>query len=132
MTDGLHPHGNASLSDYDVVFANVGNGPPMTADSVCDAALQAQAAAVPFFFLSLYSGKGDIGEWDASQRTTFFESGARYVDVGDMVLGLDEFTRAAVEGEESDNHFCLPGPPDEIGLLMLNLMWAVHRERAAA
>lgn len=104
----------------------------MTADAVCDVAFELQAAAVPFFFLSLYSGKGDIGDWDVSQRTTFFESGARYVNVGDMVLGLDEFTKAAVEGEENDNHYCLPGPPDEIGVLILNLMWAVYRERVAA
>lgn len=132
MTDALPYHGNASLSHYDAVFANVGNGPQMTADSVCDIAFQLQATAVPFFFVSLYNGKGGIGDWDVSQNRDFSQSGARYVNVGDMVLGLGEFTKAAVEGQKHDHHFCLPGPPDEIGLLMLNLIWAVHRERVDA
>ncbi len=48
-----------------------------------------------------------------------------------MAHGLDGLTRKGAEGlEEDDPHFCLPGVPDEIGLLLLELAWASrYREK---
>ena len=130
-------------SHYDAVFANSGNHPYMSEESVLISAFELQQAAVPFFWLSQYDGAGDINEWEASKVSRFHESGARYVDVRSMTHGLRSLTRGAVESGEKtkesnaeddrfvehaggDPHFCLPGPPDEMALLLLKLMWAVH------
>lgn len=59
---------------------------------------------MPFFFLVARMGKATLvtGVFRPFRRGRLFcESGAIYVNnVGDMVLGLDEITRAAVEGGE--------------------------------
>lgn len=135
--DALSHHNDASWSDYDVVFANSGNPPMMSEESALTSALELQNASVPLFWLSAYDGSGDINRWEPSDILRFHESGARYLDINSMARGLRSMTKGAVEGgrheSESfsnkfgDPHFCLPGPPDEMGLLMLKLMWAVYQ-----
>lgn len=132
-------------SHYDAVFANSGNEPYMSEESILTSAFELQHAAVPFFWLSQYDGVGDINGWGASNVSRFHESGARYVDIRSMTHGLRSFTKGAVESVEKnkenvgdtfglhdggDPHFCLPGPPDEMALLLLKLMWAVHQDSA--
>ena len=130
---------------YDAVFANSGNQPSLSQESVLTSALELQQAAVPFFWLSEYDGVGHINGWEASQVSRFHESGAKFVDIRSMTHGLRSFTKGAVEsgrqsqggsnvGDDSflgkiggDPHFCLPGPPDEMAVLLLKLMWAVHQ-----
>jgi len=83
---------------------------------------------VPFFWLSTYEGKGGPKDWvtpRGQSSSAFLASGAKFVRVGDMAHGLDGLTLKGAEGlERHDPHFCLPGVPDEIGLLLLELAWA--------
>ncbi|CAN0241692.1 unnamed protein product [Ectocarpus sp. 12 AP-2014] len=130
IKDALLRHGNVSLSYYDAVVANHGNGPQMTVDNVCEAAFELQALSVPFFWLSTYSGQGSVNMWNDAQKAQFTQSGARFVNVGHMVFGLSNFTKGVVE-DLVDPHFCLPGPPDELGFLLLKIIWALYHERGA-
>lgn len=138
IADALSHHNNASWSDYDAVFANGGNTPMMQPESVLTSAFELQNASVPFFWLSAYDGYGDISRWEESNVLLFHESGARFVDVGTMARGLRSLTKGAIEEHSTsdifqkrfgDVHFCLPGPPDEMGLLLLKLVWAAYQER---
>lgn len=122
-------------SYYDAVFANSGNAPAMSEASVLASALELQEASVPFFWLSTFDGTGDIGGWREHDRSAFRNSGARYVNISAMALGLGSLTKGGVEDlrdpvGEPDEHFCLPGPPDEMGLLLLKIMWAVRGENS--
>lgn len=123
--DALHHHQNVPWSYYSAVFANSGNDPRMSEESVLNTAFELQKAKVPFFWLSTYEGVGSIKAWPALRRRQFQQSGAKFVDISAMTLGLDPFTKGAIE-HTLDPHFCLPGPPDEMGLLLLKMMWAVH------
>ncbi|CAB1116984.1 unnamed protein product [Ectocarpus sp. CCAP 1310/34] len=131
IKDALLPHGNVSLSHYDAVFANDGNWPKMAVDDVCEAAFELQALSVPFLWLSTYDGHGSVDLWNDAQKEKFSQSGARFVNVGHMLFGLSNFTKGAVE-DRVDPHFCLPGPPDELGFLLLKIIWALYQERGAA
>ncbi|CAN0217103.1 unnamed protein product [Ectocarpus sp. 6 AP-2014] len=131
IKDALLGHGNVSLSYYDAVAANHGNDPQMTVDNVCKAAFELQALSVPFFWLSTYSGQGSINTWNDMQKAQFTQSGARFVNVGHMVFGLSNLTKGVVE-DLVDPHFCLPGPPDELGFLFLKIIWALYHEGVAA
>ena len=126
VREALRFHGNVSWSYYDAIFANSGNHPAMSEESAVQSAIEIQDAGVSFFWLSNYDGVGAMSEWKESNRLRFHESGARYVDISAMTSGLDALTKAKVEHLEHDPHFCLPGPPDEMGLLLLKIMWAVH------
>ncbi|CAM9228701.1 unnamed protein product [Ectocarpus sp. 13 AM-2016] len=131
IADALTPHDKKDFSYYTAVFANPGNKPSVEADAMLDAAFELQAAGVPFFWLSTYEGKGDPQRWNSRQRETDFPgSGAKFVRVVDMVQGLHRLTRKVVERTvEDDPHFCMPGPPDEVGILLLKLLWALHHEK---
>ena len=124
-----YSHGNKTLSYYDAVIANPGNGPRMAETSVLEMAHELQATGVPLFWLSSYDGAGDIELWPEEYRKRFIAAGAHFVPIGDMARGLEAWTKGAVEGSGLDNHYCLPGPPDEIALLMLKLMWAAFEEK---
>eukprot|EP00752_Nemacystus_decipiens_P009300 g8311.t1 len=137
ISDALSYHNNATWSDYDAVFANGGNSPKMSRESVLSSAFELRNASVPFFWLSEYDGYGDLNRWEASDIVLFHESGARFLDVGAMARGLRSLTKGAIEEHSTSNsfqkkfgdpHFCLPGPPDEMALLLLKLVWAVHQE----
>lgn len=125
LADALHGHGNEDLSSYDAVFMNHGNLPAMSSDLAVATAIKVQGAGAQFFWLSTYEGGGGFNKWPESQRVRFIESGAKYFDVGCMMRGMQPWTRGRAEGG-TDPHFCLPGPPNEVAVLMLQLMWAVH------
>ena len=127
VREALPFHGNISWSYYDAIFANSGNPPAMTEESAVQSAAEIQDAGVPFFWLSNYDGVGSMTGWKESNRLRFHESGARYVDISAMASGLEALTKERVENIENDPHFCLPGPPNEMGLLLLKIMWAVHQ-----
>lgn len=111
---------------YDAVIANSGNPTYLSAESALTSAFELQQAAVPFFWLSEYDGVGDINGWEVNKTARFHESGAKFVDISSMTSGLRSLTKGAVESKK-DPHFCLPGPPDEMAVLILKLMWAVHQ-----
>lgn len=69
-----------------------------------------------------------MSQWTIDQKTRFFASRARYVDIQSMMRGLQAWTKGAVEGV-NDPHYCLPGPPNEIALLLVKIVWAVHEEK---
>lgn len=131
IKDALLQHGNVSLSYYDAVFANNGNGPIMTVDATCETAFELQALSVPLFWLSTFRGQGSINMWNDAQKAQFTQSGARFINVGHMLFGLSNFTKGAIE-DRVDPHYCLPGPPDELGFLLLKIMWALYQEERAA
>lgn len=126
LEDALQ-HFGTSFSDYDGVFANVGNDPIMPTTSVINAAQNLDEAGVPLFWLSTYDGEGDVQAWSAEDRQAFDDASARYIPVHNMMNTMGRFTRGVAE-DRDDDHFCLPGPPNEVGLLALKLIWAVHIE----
>ena len=127
LADARKRHGMEDLSSYDAVFVNPGNNPPISAKKAVEIALEVQAAGTQFFWLSTYSGSGQISKWSKHQRARFYESGALYVDISCMARGMKSWTKGRVEGE-SDGHFCMSGPPNEIALLLLKLVWAMFED----
>lgn len=121
----LTKHGNVPLSEYDAVIMNEGNPPSMSSDDVVASALEVQNAGTQLLWLSTYQGGGVINAWPESQRVSFIESGAKFLDVHRMTQGMKAWTKGKVEGG-TDPHFCLPGPPNEMAVLILKLLWAVH------
>ena len=124
LSDSLGSHGNVTWSWYDAVFANRGNNPPLSTESVLKAAVELQEASVPFFWMNQYSGVGDLGDWDDEQRLRFRSSGAKHVKIDSMTRGMKDLTKGSIEDTE-DPHFCLPGPPDEMAVLLIRMMWAL-------
>lgn len=115
------------LSSYDAVFLNPGNNPPIDAEQAVEIALEVQAAGTQVFWLSAYGGNGRTSKWTKDQRSLFYESGALYVDIQCMAQGMKSWTKGGVEGV-ADGHFCMPGPPNEIALLLLKIVWAMFEE----
>lgn len=123
IEDALDVHGTA-FGDYDMVFANPGNTPHMEPSLLLDAALELQQGNVPLVWLSAYAGEGDIRDWDADQQREFTRRDAKFLSVHDMVRDLGSLTKGYVENERHNPHFCMPGPPNEIGVLLLQLVWS--------
>lgn len=115
------------LSSYDAIFMNPGNGVAVNTESAIKYAAQVQEAGTAFFWLCTYSGSGRISTWSDNQRKRFVASGARYVNIQSMAQGMKAWTKGTYDGT-TDGHFCLPGPPNEIALLLLKIIWAVHDE----
>ena len=118
-------HGNEPLSSYDAVIMNSGNPPRMKSSVALAGAIEVQNAGAQFVWLSEYGRGTGIDSWPEDEREAFYESGAKFLDVNRMVTGLKYLTKGKVEGS-GDPHFCMPGPPNEIAILVLQLMWAVH------
>ncbi|CAM9224832.1 unnamed protein product [Scytosiphon promiscuus] len=133
VSDALPRFNVSSLSYYDVVIANNGNGPRMHSSRTLEAAAELQNASVPFLWLSTYDGRhgreGDVDGWKARDRERMEVLGAKYVRIGVMALGLDHLHKRVVEPRSGDSHFCLPGPPNEMALLLLKLVWAWYFEK---
>ena len=127
LYDATKDHGKDQLSSYDAVFMNPGNDTPMTPEDAIGSATKVQAAGTPFFWLSTFIGVGSMTDWSDDQRSRFFASGARYLDIESMAQGMIAWNRGAIEGV-TDSHFCLPGPPNEMALLVLKIIWAVNEE----
>lgn len=134
IENALHLHDDEWFTSYDMVIANNGNQPYMEPTAVIETALRLQGAQVPFFWLSTYSGKGAISDWSEKERAMFAHSGANFVPVGDMMRGMDRLKRGRVERKlhKNDPHFCMPGPPNELGILLVKMMWALHAEGVGA
>lgn len=122
IEDALDVHDTA-FGDYDVVFANPGNKPHMDPSVLLDSALELQQAKVPLVWFSAYEGEGDIREWDVDQQRKFADLDAKFLPVHDMVKDFGNLTKGFIESERNP-HFCMPGPPDEIGVLLLKLVWS--------
>lgn len=128
LKEARNSHGSGDLASYDVIVANEGNPPRLTSSEAVEMALQAQAARAQLFWLTTYAAGGDVGKWKEQDRERFVGSGAKHVDVGCMSQGMYGWTIGAVKNSP-DDHFCMPGPSDEIAVLLAQLMWAVHEER---
>lgn len=113
-----------SVSDYDVVVANSGNKPPMETENVIASAQHFHRVGVEFLWLTTYDGVGDVRDWELDDQEAFVAAKGNLVPVHDMMESMGNFTRGAAKRSE-DEHFCLPGPPDELGLLVLQLIWAL-------
>lgn len=116
-----------SVSDYDIIVANAGNDPTMPSDRVVSAARHFHDAGVPFLWLTTFDGGGDVREWNTEDQKAFLDAGGKHIPVHDMMASMVPFTRGVAEDRE-DNHFCLPGPPDELGRLILQLIWALYED----
>ncbi|CAN0140993.1 unnamed protein product, partial [Pylaiella littoralis] len=130
IEDAVEIHGS-ELSEYDAVVANVGNKPRMEVSEMLRTAGVLKEVGVPLFWMSNYDGNGDVASWTSEEQTEFWNSGARYLPVHRMVESLDYLTKGVVEGETYNPHFCMPGPPNEIGILILRIAWSLHDESRA-
>lgn len=128
IESSLHYHTATSMSYYDVVVANAGNPPYMNQSSLLQSAVKMQNEGVQLLWLSEYDGAGDIGDWNTSEKTRLADSGTMFLPVHYMVRGVEQWTKGFVDGGvmDGDPHYCLPGPPDQIGLLLLRILWALH------
>lgn len=117
-----------SPEDYDFAVFNAGNIPAMPADEALASAQRIHEAKGSFVWLATYDGKGDVRSWSPEQQQAFLATDAKFIAVNSMMESVVDFTRGAVEGI-SDSHFCLPGPPDELGLLLRQVIWALSFER---
>lgn len=79
-------------------------------------------------WLSTYTGKGSIESWPSDDRNAFAAANGKYLAVCNVMKDVEDFTLGAVE-HKVDEHFCLPGPTSELGVLVLHLIWALHDER---
>lgn len=114
---------NTKFEDYDIVIGNAGNNPALTTTALMQSVRDVRRAGVPFVWLTTYDGTGDIEELADGEQTEFFELGAKFIPVHDMVQDLVNMTKGAVE-HEVNIHYCMPGPPNELGLLFLRIIWA--------
>ena len=127
----LNQHEVMSLSFYDVIIANTGNGEPMETEYLLKSAQVMHDVGVQLIWLSLYDGRGNIADWEEDDRTRFADSGAKFLPIEYMARGLEQYKKGDVEPQVNpkDPHFCLPGPPAEMGFLLLQLLWAMYEER---
>ena len=119
-----------SAADYDFAVFNAGNIPIMSAEDTISSAQRIHQARGSFVWLTTYDGQGDGRSWSSAQKEAFVSANARYIAVHSMMETMLNFTRGAAEGV-NDAHFCLPGPPDELGLLLLRVIWSLSSERRA-
>lgn len=112
------------MSDYDVVVANSGNKPVMDTKRTVASAQHFHQVGVPFIWLATYDGVGNINDWEFGDREAFLAAKGNHIPVNNMMETMSNFTMGAELGSD-DDHFCLPGPPDEVGLLILQLVWAL-------
>lgn len=117
-----------SPEDYDFAVFNAGNIPVMPADEAVASAQRIHQAKGSFVWLATYDGEGDVRSWSPEQQQAFLATDAKFIAVNSMMKSVVDFTRGAAEGI-SDGHFCLPGPPDELGLLLRQVIWALSFER---
>lgn len=118
-------HGTG-FEDYDVVIGNAGNSPSVLPEELLRSANVLKEEGVALIWLSTYDGEGNIEHWSEDQRERFKESGAKFVPIHRMVESLTYLTKAVIESEKHNPHFCMPGPPNEIGILLLKAMWAMR------
>ncbi|CAM9543448.1 unnamed protein product [Discosporangium mesarthrocarpum] len=108
-------------SDFDAVITNKGNAPPMTQDALVASARALNAAGVPLFWLTTFE---EGVNWEIEQ-SPFKGIDVVPFDTKNMVSGQRDLKVGIVEKDRSgDPHFCLPGPPSEIGILVLRMVWA--------
>lgn len=124
LEDAIRVHGTG-FEDYDMVVANPGNDPPVSVEELLRSANDLKKEGVPLIWLSTYDGVGNVDHWSDEQRAEFKESGAKFVPIHRMVKSLKYLTKGVVEGEHNP-HFCMPGPPNEIGIVLLKAAWAMQ------
>lgn len=128
VIDGLEMFGQ-SASHYSMAFVNSGNHPRMEHASVLEAARLFNEAGVPFFWVTTYDGgTNNVRNWNEESQEEFFGANGRQISVHSMTRGTEEFLQRAAEGN-TDPHYCLPGPPNEMARLVLKIAWAVEIER---
>lgn len=130
IEDGIAIHGTR-FDDYDAVVANVGNDPRMQPEDLLRTAKTLQQKEIPLILLSTYDGAGNVYDWSGDQKAEFDKSEAKFVPVHRMVESMDYLTKGVIEGERNP-HFCMPGPPNEIAILLLKTMWAIQGENERA
>lgn len=114
---------NTKFEDYNLIFANQGNPPSMRSGPMLESARNIAAAGVPLIWLSTYDGGGDIRHFGTEDRQAFDAMGIKFLPVHNIVESLTNLTIGVVE-HKNNSHFCMPGPPNEIGLLMLRIVWS--------
>lgn len=123
IAHALEPHGT-EFKDYTIVIANAGNPPSLRTPALLESAGEIAEAGVPFMWLSTYDGVGNVQLFSQEDRDLLHSLGVKFLPVHSMVEGLDYLTRGFIEGE-TNHHYCMPGPPNEIALLLLRMMWSL-------
>ncbi|CAM9862282.1 unnamed protein product [Discosporangium mesarthrocarpum] len=109
-------------SDFDVVVANPGNMPYMTRESLVSTARALNGTGTALFWMSTYDG---TYLWEDQQESPLKGLDVVQFDTHNIVSSQTSYQVQNVEmGHVNDPHFCLPGPPLELGVLLLDLIWA--------
>lgn len=118
---------NLDPGSIDVVVANCGNGTPLTYESLLSTAQGFSGSGTLIIWLTTYTGSGKFNE---DEMHTLEALGVVQVDLGVMLSDrrAEELRVATVE-EKPDGHYCLPGPPDEVSILILQIIWAYFHEQ---
>lgn len=115
--------------NIDVIVANHCNGRPLTYASLLTTAQRFAGSETLIIWLTAYDG---VGKFSEEKMETLRALGVVQVDLSVMMSDprLIELSCLAVQKIPRDSHYCLPGPPDEISILILRIIWAHFQEQS--
>lgn len=118
-------------ANVDVVISNAGNGENMPFWSLRKAAKGMLGSGKLILWLStFYNGRGI---YTGSQSKTLADLGVVQFDLSMMMRTslqpIRELSCHVVESRQDDTHYCMPGPPDELGILLARIVWAHFLQR---
>lgn len=128
IANALQAHGT-TFADYDMLFANRANAPVLNSKSLLSSARYLKEVGVPFFWMKTYEGHGlpDTYCKEKGDSKEFKHLGVKVIPVHQIMKDVKNFTKGQVEGVV-DNHFCMPGPSNEVSLFLMQIIWSAWLE----
>lgn len=118
---GLNP------DKVDVVIANMGNGEIIPFSSLSKSARRMQESGKLILWLSTFYN-GRVGIYAGPRGKALADLGVVQFDFSmmmrDSLQAVKELSCKVVENRSQDTHYCMPGPPDELGILLARMVWA--------
>lgn len=113
-------------TDVDVIISNSGNGEKMTFESLRTTAQNFRGSGKLILWLSNYFHVTSL--FEGQQARTLADLGVVQFDMSKVMrhtLHPNEKSYCqVVENRQLDTHYCMPGPPDELGILLARMVWA--------
>ncbi|CAM9315731.1 unnamed protein product [Sphacelaria rigidula] len=114
------------LVDVDVVFSNGGNGKEMSFKDLHESARALKESETLLVWLSKFYNRNTI--YTGPRGKALRDIDVIQFDMSTMMRThlkpVKEFSHRFVEGRAGDTHYCMPGPPDELGILFARIVWA--------